>query len=158
MKKNITEQEALQRLTGLCATAEHCSQEMLEKLQKWEIPADAQARIMQHLINNKYIDEERYCRAFVNDKIRYSKWGRRKIEQALFMKHIDKAIQRQVLDAVDPEEYVTILRPMLQQKRKSTKAANTYELNRKLLRFAMQRGFTIDIIRQCLEVDDEADW
>jgi regulatory protein len=47
---------------------------------------------------------------------------------------------------------------LLKQKRKSTKAANDYELNQKLVRFALGRGFTFDIIRQCLEVDEEMDY
>ena len=71
------------------------------------------------------------------------------------MKHIDDDIQQRVLDEVDDEEYLAVLKPLLAQKRKSTKAQNDYELNQKLVRFAFGRGFTYDIIRQCLDVDEE---
>ena len=158
MNKMMTEQEVYLRLTVLCAQAEHCQQEMRDKMKRWNVDETAQDRIIQRLINERYIDEERYARAFVKDKIRYSKWGRRKVQQALWMKHIDKEIQQRILDEIDDTEYLNVLRPMLRQKRKSIKAQSEYELNQKLARFALGRGFTFDLIRQCLEVDDNMDF
>ena len=159
--KQMSEQEVLMRLTSLCSTAEHCSHEMLEKMRRWEIDEDTQARIMEYLVKEKYIDDERYARFFAKDKIRYNKWGRRKVEQAMWQKHIDTDIQQRVLDEIDDDEYLLILRPLLKSKRRTVKAANNYEMNMKLIRFAMGRGFTMDVIRQCLdndefdEIDDE---
>ncbi len=148
--KQKTEQEAYLTLAALCAQAEHCQHEMLEKMQRWELDDEAQARVMQRLVSERYVDDERYARAFVNDKVRYNKWGRGKVEQALWQKHIDEDIRQRVLDEVDEEEYLNVLRPLLQQKRKTTKAASDYELNQKLIRFALSRGFTYDIISQCI--------
>lgn len=150
----MTEEQALARLTALCASAEHCTGEMIDKMTKWEIPEEAQARIMEHLVNNKYVDDERYCRAFVHDKMEYNHWGRRKIEQALYVKHVDKAIQTKVLDEIPDSDFIDILRPLLDQKRRQTRADNDYEMNIKLMRFAASRGFTIDQIRQCIEEVD----
>lgn len=155
--RQLSEQEALYKLTAMCSSAEHCSFEMLEKLRKWDIADDAQARIMQHLTQERYIDDERFCRFFVRDKIRYNKWGRRKVEQALYAKRIPEDISRAVLDEVDDREYMEILRPLINNKRKSTKAGSEYELNGKLVRFAIGRGFTMDIIRQCLDNTDDYD-
>ena len=154
MKRAITEQEAYLQLAALCAQAEHCQQEMHDKMRRWELDETAQNRIIARLVKERYIDDERYARAFVKDKIRYNKWGRRKVQQALWLKHIDSDIQQRVLDEIDEKEYLDILRPLLKQKRKSIKAANDYELNQKLVRFALGRGFNFDIIRQCLDVDD----
>ena len=155
--KQKTEQDAYLTLAALCAQAEHCQWEMLEKMRRWELDDEAQARVMQHLVSERYVDDERYARAFVKDKVRYNKWGRRKVEQALWQKHIDEDIRQRVLDEVDDDEYLAVLKPLLQQKRRSTKAANDYELNQKLMRFALGRGFTFDIIRQCLDVEEEPD-
>ena len=154
MKKDMTEQEAYLQLAALCAQAEHCQQEMRDKMRRWELDETVQNRIIDRLIKERYIDDERYARAFVKDKIRYNKWGRRKVQQALWQKHIDADIQQQVLDEIDEKEYLDILRPLLKQKRKSIKAESDYELNQKLVRFALGRGFGFDIIRQCLNVDD----
>ena len=154
MKKDMTEQEAYLQLAALCAQAEHCQQEMRDKMRRWELDEIVQNRIIDRLIKERYIDDERYARAFVKDKIRYNKWGRRKVQQALWQKHIDTDIQQRVLDEIDEKEYLDILRPLLKQKRKSIKAESDYELNQKLVRFALGRGFGFDIIRQCLNVDD----
>lgn len=150
----MTEEQALARLTALCASAEHCTGEMIDKMTKWEIPEEAQARIIEHLVSNKYVDDERYCRAFVHDKMEYNHWGRRKIEQALYVKHVDKAIQTKVLDEIPDSDFIDILRPLLDQKRRQTRADNDYEMNIKLMRFAASRGFTINQIRQCIEEVD----
>ena len=155
--KEVSEQGAFLQLSALCAQAEHCQHEMLEKMRKWGLTDEVQARVMQRLIEGRYVDDERYARAIVRDKIRYNKWGRRKVEQALWQKHIDEDIRRQVLDEVDDEEYLSVLRPLLRQRRKSTKADNDYQLNQKLMRFALGRGFTYDIIRQCIDIGDEAE-
>jgi regulatory protein len=152
-----TEQEAYLTLAALCAQAEHCQWEMVEKMRKWEIPEETQARIMERLVKERYVDDERFARAFAKDKVRYNKWGRRKVEQALWQKHIDEDIRKNVLNEMDDEEYLSVLRPLLKQKRKSIKAQNDYELNQKLMRFALGRGFTFDIIKQCIDVEDEGE-
>ena len=158
MKKAMTEQEAYLQLAAICAQAEHCEQEMRDKMKRWELDETVQNRIIDRLTKERYIDNERYARAFVKDKIRYNKWGRRKVQQALRMKLIDASLQHQVLDEIDEKEYLDVLRPLLKQKRKSVKAQSDYELNQKLVRFALGRGYTFDIIRQCLAVDEEMDY
>ena len=155
MTKEKTEQEAYLQLAAMCAQAEHCEQEMRDKMKRWGVEPDAQDRVVARLVKEHYIDNERYTRAFVKDKIRYNKWGRRKVMQALWMKRIDDDIQHRVLDEIDDKEYIDVLIPLLKQKRKTIKAKSDYELNQKLVRFALGRGFDFGIIRQCMDVDDE---
>jgi regulatory protein len=152
-----TEQDAYLTLAALCAQGEHCQWEMLEKMRRWEMDEAAQARVMERLVKERYVDDERYARAFVKDKVRYNKWGRRKVEQALWQKHISEDIRQRVLNELDNEEYLAVLRPLLKQKRRSIKAQSDYEMNQKLMRFALGRGFTFDLIRQCVDVDEEPD-
>lgn len=153
-----TEQEAYLQLAAICAQAEHCEQEMRDKMKRWEIDAATQDSIIARLVKERYIDNERYARAFVKDKIRYNKWGRRKVQQALWMKRISDDIQQKVFDEIEDKEYLNVLIPLLKQKRKSTRANSDYELNQKLVRFALSRGFDFGIIRQCMEVDEEVDY
>ncbi len=153
--KEMTEKEALLKLTAVCSQAEHCTYEMLEKMRRWDIADDAQARIMEYLVKEKFVDDERYCRFFVRDKIRYNKWGRRKVEQALMQKRMDRTTYEPVLDEVDDATYLNVLIPLLKNKRRQLKAMSDYEANGRLIRFALSRGFTMDIIRQCLDHADE---
>ena len=149
--KNLSENEALLRLSALCSSGEHCTFELLEKMRRWQLSEEQQASVMAYLENHHFVDDERFARAFALDKIRYNKWGRRKVEQALWAKHIDEAIRRRVLDEIDEAEYIKVLRPLLKSRKRSTKAASDYELNMKLMRFALGRGFAADQIRACLD-------
>ena len=154
----MTEQEVLLKLTALCAGSEHCSHEMLEKMRRWEVDEATQVSVMAYLTNEKFIDDERFCRLFVREKIRFNKWGRRKVEMALYQKRIPAEISKPILDEVPDEDYLAVLRPLIKSKGKTVRAASEYEKNMKLIKFAMGRGFTFDIIRQCLSGEmDEID-
>ena len=151
----MTEEQALQKLAALCSQSEHCTSEMKEKMTRWGIDEDAQQRVVEYLVANRYVDDRRYARSFVNDKLKYNKWGPRKMEQSLWMKHIDESILREALDDVDNEEYISVLRPLLTSKRKTTKAETDYEMNQKLLRFAIGRGFTFEQVKEVIDDVDE---
>jgi len=155
--KQMDEQEALARLTALCSQAEHSSGEMREKMRRWHLAEDIQDRIMARLIDEKYIDDERYSRAFAHDKVSFDKWGRRKIEAALYKKGVGKAVFSPVLDNIDESEYVKALRGLIAAKRQNTVARNEYEMNGKLIKYALGRGFTFDVIKKCIGSADEYD-
>ncbi|MBU9898566.1 RecX family transcriptional regulator [Prevotella stercorea] len=154
-KKPITEQEALQKLSALCARAEHSSGEMLEKMRRWQLSEDARERVLDRLIDEKFVDDERFARLFVREKIRFDRWGRRKIEQALYQKGVASDISRRVLDEVDDEAYVAELKKLIAAKRRSVQAESDYEMRAKLTKYALGRGFDYNVIRQCIDGADE---
>lgn len=149
--KELTESEALGKVAAYCSMSEHCMSEVVAKLESWNMPEDAVKRIIERLIKEKYIDEVRYCRCFVKDKLRFNKWGKVKIGQTLRQKQISSETINLSLDAVDEDEYQRILLELISAKRKSVKAKNDYELNGKLIRFALGRGFGMDVIQRCLK-------
>ncbi|GAE84539.1 regulatory protein RecX [Bacteroides reticulotermitis] len=155
MSAQVTEEEALKKVASYCSTAERCRSEISDKLQRWGIAYEAVARILTWLETENFIDEERYCRAYVNDKFRFAKWGKVKIAQGLYMKKIPSDVAWRHLNGVDEEEYLSILRSLLASKRKSIHAQDDREEAGKLIRFAMSRGFEIKDIRRCIEVSDE---
>lgn len=150
--KPITEERALERLAGECAKSEHCAWELRQKMMRWGLDDDAQERILEYLESHKFIDEERYCRAFINDKLLYDRWGRHKIEFTLRQKHIDSSVFMPLLDEVNDEQYIEQLRPMALQKWKTITAASDYDRAQKLIRWAMGRGYDIDIIKKSLNI------
>lgn len=156
-KKPITEAQALKKLGDLCAKTEHCSGEIMEKMYKMGLPEDAKTRIMEKLTKYSYVDDERFTNAYVYDKIRYNKWGRRKIEQALWAKRIDNKIANLVLDAVPDEEYLSVLRPLLKSKYPTINAETDYERSVKLIKYALGKGFTFDLIKQCIDAAVDED-
>ena len=155
MSAQLTDEEALNRVASYCSAAEHCRAEISEKLQRWGIAYETIARILNQLESEKFIDDERFCRAFVNDKFRFSKWGKMKIAQGLYMKKIPSDVVWRYLNGIDEDEYLAVLRVLLASKRKSIHAGDEYELNGKLMRFAMSRGFELKDIKRCIDVPEE---
>lgn len=154
----INETEALKRMEAYCASAEHCRSEVTDKLVRWGLPYETANRIADQLEQEKFIDEERYCNAFIRDKFRFAKWGKQKIDQALRLKKIDPYTFRPLLNRIDPQEYQDTLQALLDSKRRSIHAESTYERNGKLMRFALSRGFAADDIRRCIDLPDENEW
>ena len=147
--------EVLYKLAAKCSVSEQCLSDIEAKLAKYDLTDEEKTRILRHLVEEKYIDDRRYAETYVRDKYRFNKWGRIKIAQGLRMKGIDRDTIDTAMEAIDEEEYLDILRDLIQSKRRSTKGKNDYEVNGKLIRFATGRGFEFGAIRQCLNGDIE---
>jgi len=148
----MNEQASLHKAAAYCSTAERCVSEVEEKLVKWEQDEKASERIIQYLIKEKFIDENRYCKCFVSDKLRFNKWGKIKISYMLQQKKIPQHIISSALQQIDEEEYNNILIELLKEKRKFVKGKTKYEEQIKLTRFAAGRGFSFEEIQNALKI------
>lgn len=149
--KEMSEEQALGKLQSLCSRSEHCSFDMRRKMLQWGLGEDVQQRILDKLKKGRYVDDERFALAFVHDKVNYSKWGRRKVDQALMMRHISEDIRRKALGSIEEESYTDTLLPLLRTKMKSIKAKSDYDMYCRLIRFGVGRGYEIDEIKECLQ-------
>lgn len=149
-RQPLSREKALAKLAALCARAEYCTGDMEDKMRRWGLSGDDIKENISYLVAYKYVDNARYCQAFVNDKIAYNHWGRRKIEQALWMKRVPESVSAPILDAVPDEDYINVLKPLIASKSATVKAESDYERQMKLMKFALGRGFSIDEIKQCL--------
>ena len=147
---NLSYEQALHRLATYCSRAERCVSDVRRKMDDWEIPADKQNQIIRQLQKEKFLDEERYCKAFVNDKSKYNRWGIFKIRFELRRKQISEALIHEALANMNPEENLERLRLLIEQKKKSVKGKNDFEIKQKLLRFAVSRGFSQEDIEKVI--------
>ena len=152
----MTGQDALRKLSSLCARGEHCTSELREKMLRWGVDADEQEGVVAWLAEHHYVDDERFARAFVHDKLKYNRWGGRKIAQALYAKGVGRDISQAVLGEVGEEEYLEQLLPVMQGKLKSVKAGSDYERNQKLVAYAVSRGFSPSQAWKCLDTLKES--
>lgn len=150
-KKTISKEAALSRLAALCARSEQCIQSCTEKLTRWGVSADDATAIIQHLIDEKYIDERRYANLFTKDKHRLAHWGKNKIANALKINKIPSAYIDEALAQIPDESYETQLTDLVMKKLKSCKAKNAYDLKAKLYRFAISRGFESNLALSAIE-------
>lgn len=152
-KQNITPEVALARLAALCAKAEYCEYDVRRKMHAWQIGSDDADGIVDALRREGYIDDARYCRAFVEDKWRYNRWGRDKIRMSLRAKRLPDDEISDALAAISDEEYAEVLAQLLRQKRGSFPADMSPADERvRLLRFAASRGFGQDAAYEALRM------
>lgn len=156
------------RLENLCARSEHCEWELRSKLRTWQIGADDTEAILASLRRGRFYDDSRFAAAFVREKLRYNRWGRRKIALALGAKRIDRSVAQEALDAIEDEEYAEVLLGLMRAKARGIRDGNSYDGRTKLFRAVASRGFETamiaDFIRtraiwpeQLAEEEEEAD-
>jgi len=150
----LSYEQALHRLAAYCSRSERCCWDVGRKMDEWEIPVEQQNQIVQQLRKEKFLDDERYCKAFVNDKARYNRWGIHRIRFELRKKQLPESFIQEALKNLDPEENRERLRLLLEQKKKSVKGKNEWEVRQKLLRFAASRGFSLEEVEKELRIID----
>ncbi|MDE6049014.1 MAG: RecX family transcriptional regulator [Paramuribaculum sp.] len=150
-KKPVTPDIALSRLQDLCARSEQCSYDLRRKLFNWGVGADASEKIIDRLIAEKFVDDERFSIAFARDKYRFSGWGKLKILAHLAAKRIPKSVAETALDEIDAEEYAEVALKTLKAKARALKEGNTYEGRTKLFRFGVTRGFETSLVSSLIK-------
>jgi regulatory protein len=145
------ESELLHAVASFCSTAERCVRDVREKLVSAGASPETEERIITRLLDEKFIDESRYCRSFVNDKFRFNRWGRIKIGYELRKKGITAGIISEAIGQIDDEAYDSALFALLKEKKRTTKGNTDRELFIKLYRFAIGRGFESNHVVQHLK-------
>ena len=154
-KKPITENEAYNHVASRCVQREYCRADWYRKLMEAGLTAQQTEGVLDRLEDDKFIDEERYSRSFVHDKLYYERWGRIKMSYSLRQKAISNDNIAAAMATINEEEYVDILKDVLRLKGKSIKADSEYEHRQKLARFAAGRGFEPGLIFKLLDLDDD---
>ena len=153
----MTESEGKTLAERYCSGAEHCCQEVRAMLERHKVESADINRILQHLIAEKYIDESRYARALVHDKVRFAKWGRAKIAQALWQKRIPQDIADEALSSIDEDEYMAALRDVVTSRFRTVKGADEYERKMKTMKTVCTRGYEPSLVLKVLNLQDESD-
>ena len=140
----------LKKVLRYCAYQDRCTQEVRTKLTSFDIPDSDKSKIMQLLVDEGYLDDERYASTFVRSKIHLKKWGVNKIRMSLKMKGIGDEIISNALSEIDPEIYRDELIKLL--KAKKINETDPYKRKAKLAQYAMQKGYepglVWDVIRR----------
>ena len=150
-KKEISYTSALSKMQFICSRQEKCCSDIRKKLENWSLSYDDQDRIIQSLIDNKFIDEKRYTGFYVRDKYKFNKWGRIKIAHQLKQKQIPEYIIMEAFDTISEDIYEENLEAILNSKMRSTREDDPYKLKSKLYRFAQSRGFESNLIFRYLD-------
>ena len=141
---------ALTKAMRLCSQREYCVNDIEMKLESWGVATSDAKKIIDSLLKENFINEERYSRAFAKDKFNYNKWGKIKIASHLKAKKIPTKTISQALDSIDSDLYFNTIKTTLESRKKSIKAKNNYELKAKLVRFGLSKGFESSLLYEAV--------
>lgn len=145
MKRQPTEEEMLLRMAGMCAVAEHCTSDIRDKILKKGFSRDEADRMIKYLVDNKYIDDGRFAKAFASDKVRFSGWGRAKIRMWLKLRRISESAVGEGLACVSEEDYMLAFRKAMEAKARGLDLGEVKDRQR-LYRHLSSRGFESGLI------------
>lgn len=138
----LSTEALLNKASAYCSRSEHCPQEVADKLRVWGADRQQTEEVIHRLTDNGFISKERYCRAFVHDKVLFQAWGREKIRAALAAKRLPSALVQAALDDIPDEDYAAALQRVIGRKKEELKSEEPAVAADKLKRHLLSRGFT----------------
>ena len=148
--RELIVKEAYSKMAQLCSRSEQCSVDIRKKMVAYEIMDELVEEIISKLKEEKFLDDERYVKAYISDKFRLNKWGRIKLRYYLKAKGLQDSVIEKGLHEIDESEYKKVLIATLKEKAKKTKSDNKYEKIGQIIRFAQSRGFEPEMIHRYL--------
>jgi len=139
--QELSKRDWCNKAEAYCAKSEHCAADVRRKLYEWQTPAEIAEFIEQNLYANDFLNDARFCAAYVHDKVAYQSWGRLKIQAALRALQLPESEISQALKNIDETVYFGNLRKLIHSRSSDSED--------KRLRFLSQRGYTFDEIRKC---------
>lgn len=137
---------ALLKMQSWCAYQERCQQDARTKLYELGLWPEAVENIIVKLIEDNFLNEERFATAFARGKFTIKKWGRIKIKQELKQKRVGDYCLKKAMQQIDETEYMATLKKLIDSKRKLIKEKNPIKLNYKLMNYVLSKGYEKDLV------------
>lgn len=150
-KKQLTKEQALQKLKHYCAYQERCHYEVQQKLYDLGVWKKEHDEIISTLIEENYLNEERFAIAYAGGKFRSKQWGRVKINYELKQKKVSEYCIKKAMKQIDDEAYLAVLKKLAEEKRESLKSEQYLVRKKKTMDYLIGRGFEMELIRKVIE-------
>ncbi len=148
MEGSVNYRQALTKAMAMCSQSERCRFDVAEKLRLWELSDQEISMAIDYLIKERFLNEERFVDFYINDKLKFNKWGKIKLTMMLRQKQIPEELIRTALSRIDVDLYKKILTELLKSKIKSVNGASGYERKGRLAVFAQSHGFEAELAFQ----------
>jgi regulatory protein len=146
MRGALTPQQALLKAANYCAYQERCHAEVEERLAEWGVYGHEAASIIARLIQDGYINEERFAKAYAGGKFRVKQWGRVKIKLGLKTKKVSEYCIRQAMKEIDEDQYLETLEELAMAKLAVTKGGSKPARHKKVALYLQAKGYEVDLI------------
>lgn len=150
-QKKLTPLVALEKMRNWCAYQERAQQETRNKLWEYGLASDEIEQIISQLIQENYLNEERFAVAFAGGKFRIKKWGKNKIKQELKMRKVSDYCIQKALNQINGNDYFVTLEKIIVKKNQEIKESNKIKKQYKIIKYLMSRGFEQDVIMDAIK-------
>lgn len=150
LSKTYTVDEARKKLESYCAYQERCHKEVKAKLKDMRMIPEAIDKIMVHLIEHNFLNEERFAKAYVRGKFRIKKWGKNKLERELKFRDISKYSIESALKEIDLDDYYKTLDELTKKRIEEVKEKNPYKKKKKVADYLFYRGWESQLVYEKL--------
>lgn len=147
----MTQKEALGKMAKFCAYQERCQSEIKHKLFGVGLSNEEIDNIICDLIEHRFLDEERFAKAFVRGKFKQKGWGRIKIQQHLNQKQISSFCQKKGMLEINENDYLSKLEEIILKKSNSLKTEDQFIRKNKTAKYAISRGFESELVWEVLD-------
>jgi len=148
--RNLEIKEVYTKMAQLCSRSEQCSADIRKKMIAYEIKDELVEEIIEKLKAEKFLDDERYVKAYVSDKFRLNKWGKIKMRYYLKAKGLSNNVIEKGFLEIKEEQYIKVLISTLKEKAKTIKSGDKFDKMGQIIRFAQSRGFEPEMIHRYL--------
>lgn len=149
--KYLTKEQALQKARYYCAYQERSHSEVKEKLYALGLHKQQVDEALAQLIEEDYLNEERFAKQFAGGKFRMKEWGRVKIKYELKKKQVSEYCIKKGLKEIDEDDYLVIMAKLAEEKWNTLKGEkNVFIKLRKTQDYLLQKGFETDLVRETL--------
>lgn len=145
-KKYLTPEQALQKLKHFCGYQERSHYETQQKLYSFGLYKKDVEILLSQLIEENYLNEERYAIAFASGRFRIKQWGRIKIKYEMQQHKVSSYNITKALKSIDETDYLATLQALAVKKWASLKSEQYLNRQAKTTSFLMQRGFEPNLI------------
>ncbi len=144
---------ALEKLKKYCAYQERSHKDVVDKLYKLDLYKNEVDQVVLELIDQNFLNEERFAQAFVSGKFRIKRWGRIKIKSHLKQKGISDYCIKKGMKEIDETEYFETLDYWIERKEREVKEENEFKKKGKIAAFVIQKGFESNLVWEALRGD-----
>lgn len=145
-RKSYTLEQALSRLQRYCTYQDRCHIEVERKLTEMRMIPQAKEQIIMSLIEDDYLNEERFALAFVKGKFRIKKWGRIRLKAELKKRKISKYLIKSALEQISEKDYLFTFEELANRKANSIKADSILLKKKKLADYLIYRGWESSLV------------
>lgn len=150
-KQSFTVEEIKRKIEQYCVYQERCHKEVEQKLREFTLIPEAKEQILLSLLQDNFLNEERFAKSFARGKFRIKHWGKQRIVRELKFREISAYNIKTALKEIDENEYLQTIQTITEKRNQIITEPNSYKRKQKLIGFLQRKGYEMYLIYKTVD-------